>query len=165
MKKILFSLFLIAIAIGNQSAFAQKENKKNAGLKRYCPRVVDVGGASDTIYKQSAPLRAGGIGTAIIGYRKEPTLIMNRNISVRGTRNIYDIKGNKLGSCPWTDAHGHSGGRYRCTMQTSSLRRSAVGNTRSATVYFSVTNKMCVRVPDAGRCYGSVKGLCNQLIS
>jgi hypothetical protein len=162
MKKIILPLLLIVAILTNNTASAKRTTN---ALNRSCPKIAEVGTQSSTIYKQSAPIRSGGIGTPIVGYRKEPTLIMNSNISTRGTRDIYDSKGNRLGSCPWATAEGHPGGRLRCTMQTSSLRQSALKNTRSTSIYFSVTPKLCVRVPDAGRCYGSVKGPCNQLIS
>jgi hypothetical protein len=115
------------------------------------------------IYKNSAPLRSGGVGTPLIGYRKEPTLIMNQNITRSGTV-IYDSQGNRIGTCPWADAHGHAGGRFRCTMQTASLRRTAIRRTGSPKIFFRTRGTRCVEVPDSGRCYGSVKGLCNQII-
>ena len=125
-----------------------------------CKKFMSLG---SFIYKNSAPLRRGGIGTPIVGFRREPTLICNtRSCSRRGTT-IYDNRGTRIGGCPWTSAHGHVGGRFRCTMQTSSLRRSA---TRAGTpaVFFTVSGSTCVKIPDAGRCYGSSKGLCNQTI-
>ena len=117
------------------------------------------------IYKNAAPLRSGGVGTTLIGFRRQPTLIMNKFYTRSGTK-VYDSQDNLLVTCRWADAHGHSGGRFRCTNSTSLMRRKAVKNTGSPTVYF-VTNprtKSCARVPDAGRCYGSVKGLCTSLI-
>lgn len=144
------------------SARAQQlANKRN--LAKSCPNISQVGSASGTIYKNSAPLRSGGIGTPLIGYRKEPSLIMLRRYTTSGT-SIYDSKGQKIGSCPWASAHDAAGGRFRCTMQTASLRKNAVKNTNNASIYFKVNSKTCVAVPDAGRCYGSFKGLCNQLI-
>ena len=132
-------------------------------LDKVCAKVRK--GTGGFIYKNSAPLRSGGPGTPLVGFRKEPTLIglgagsLSRNGTV-----IYDILGNKLGSCPWTTAHGAGGGRYRCTMSTISLRRKAIRKSRKPTVYFKLVGKSCIKIPDAGRCYGSVKGLCNQLI-
>jgi hypothetical protein len=117
------------------------------------------------IYKNSAPLRSGGPGTPLIGFRRQPTLIMNKSYTRSGTK-VYDSQDNLLVTCPWAEAHGHSGGRFRCTNSTAIMRRKAMKNTGSPTVYF-VTNprtKSCARVPDAGRCYGSVKGECSQLI-
>ena len=132
-------------------------------LKKVCPKTILVGSASGTVYKNSAPLRSGGVGTPLIGYRKEPSLLMSRRYTTSGT-SIYDSNGAKIGSCPWATAHGFAGGRFRCTMQTASLRGSAVRNTKKPNVFFKVNSKTCVEVPDAGRCYGSSKGLCNQLI-
>jgi hypothetical protein len=152
----------MVLACFSSEAYAARKTRT---LAKVCSRVQDAGNASSTIYKNSAPLRSGGVGSPLIGFRKEPTLIMNRNISSKGTKPIYDANGNKLASCPWASAHGHSGGRFRCTIQTSTLRRAAIRNTRSPAVFFNVTGKTCVRVPDAGKCYGSVKGLCNQTIS
>ena len=133
----------------------------SAQLSKVCSKVKSTSGF---IYKQSAPLRSGGVGTALIGYRKEPTLICNVR-ECGGTSTVYDKQGNTIGRCPWASAHGHVGGRYRCTMSTSGLRRTAVKNAKSPSVYFKLKNGQCVEVPDAGRCVGSVKGLCNQLIS
>ena len=116
------------------------------------------------IYKQSAPLRASGIGTPIIGFRKEPTLIMNTDISSKGIISILDGKGASIARCPWASASGHAGGRARCSVQTSAVRQAAIKNTGSPTIYFKVSPELCVRVPDAGRCVNSVKGLCTDLI-
>jgi len=135
-----------------------------AQLAKVCQKKATAPAGGIFIYKQSAPLRAGGVGSRLIGYRKEPTLIMNRNVSRRGTAQVYDSKGNTIGRCPWASAQGHAGGRYRCTMQTAALRRTAVRNTGSPRVYFKLTPTTCAEILDAGRCYGSVKGLCNQLI-
>ncbi len=134
------------------------------GSTSFCSEVLDVRGGGRFIYKQSAPMRQAGIGTPIVGFRKQPTLIMNVNISNRSTSTIFDTRGNAIGRCPWATAHGHSGGRMRCTMETSSLRQTAIRNTGSATVLFKINDRQCVSVPDAGRCNGSVKGLCDRLI-
>lgn len=142
------------------------EVEQSAALlaKKGCKNIDGVSKGGTYIYKNSAPLRSGGIGTRIVGFRREPTLIMNKNVSSRGRTYILDSKGNTLGSCPWASAHGHSGGRFRCTMSTSSLRRKAVKNTGKPAVFFKVKGSLCAEVPDAGRCFGSVKGLCNQTL-
>ena len=160
----LFSSFNVCSFDAHAATLTRRKlvaNKRN--LKKVCPNTILVGGASGTVYKNSAPLRSGGVGTPLIGYRKEPSLLMSRRYTTSGT-SIYDNAGNRIGSCPWASAHGFSGGRFRCTMQTASLRRAAVKNTKKANVYFKVNSKTCVEVTDAGRCYGSSKGLCNQLI-
>jgi len=133
-------------------------------LDQSCPKVLDVGSASGTIYKNSAPVRANSSLTApIVYFRKEPTLIFGRRNFTGSTHTIFDSAGNSLGRCPVTSAHG-AAGRARCTLQTASVRRNAVKNTTSPTVYFKISRSLCVKVPDAGKCYGSVKGLCNQVI-
>ena len=113
------------------------------------------------IYKNSAPLRSGGVGTPIVGFRVEPTLIGVRFGLSRGGTSIYAENGKKIGSCPWTSAHDASGGRYRCTMNTGSLRRAASAN-GGTQGYFTVSGGRCVKVPHLGKCYGSSKGLCNR---
>jgi hypothetical protein len=160
MKNILMAAIISLVAFSSQAEAA----RKNRNFAAVCSNVRTAGSASNTIYKNSAPLRSGGVGTPLIGYRKEPTLIMNTNISSRGTKSVYDSNGNRLTSCPWASAEGHGGGRFRCTIQTASLRGAAVRNTRSPAVFFNVSGKTCIKVEDAGRCYGSVKGLCNQTI-
>lgn len=113
------------------------------------------------IYKNAAPMRSGGPGTPLLGFRRQPTLIMNKSYTRSATK-VYDSQDNLLVTCPWAEAHGHSGGRFRCTNSTTAMRRKAIKNTGSPSVYF-VTNpraKSCALVPDAGRCYGSAKGLC-----
>jgi hypothetical protein len=132
-------------------------------IDQVCKKSQLVGSESSTIYKNSAPLRAGGVGTPLVGYRKEPTLIFNANNFSGGSFTIYDSEANSLARCPYASAEGHRG-RARCTIQTAALRRAAVKNTGSARVYFKVNKNNCVEIPDAGRCYGSVKGLCNQVI-
>jgi hypothetical protein len=161
MKRITF--FIVAMSVVGFCGAAEAQ-KRARPIDKICPKVQAAGSESATIYKQSAPLRSGGIGTPIVGFRQEPTLIFNRRNFSGGSHTIYDSSGKALGSCPVVSAHGHAG-RARCTMQTSSIRRAAVRNTRSARVYFKISGRLCVSVPDAGRCIGSVKGMCDRLIS
>lgn len=139
---------------------------KKSKLEKVCGKIKKITSLPNRcyIYKNSAPNRAGGPGTPLIGYRQEPTLIGNCNGSLsRSGTTIYSKKGKILGTCPFTSAHGHYG-RYRCTMPTAILRRMAVARTKKPEVYFSKGKKSCVKVPDAGKCYGSSKGLCNRVI-
>jgi len=134
------------------------------GLAQFCPTTQDVGSASGTVYKNSAPVRANSSLTApIVYFRQEPTLIFGRRNFTGSSFTIYDGSGNSLGRCPYATAHGAQG-RARCSMQTRSVRRAAVKNTASPTVYFKISQNLCVKIPDAGSCYGSVKGLCNQVL-
>jgi hypothetical protein len=155
-NKIILSLItaVVACVVFVSSSFAQTKAQG-------CNNTINLPNGS-FIYKQSAPLRSGGIGTPIVGFRIEPTLIMNRPF-VRGSIGIYGKNGVKLASCPWASAHGHSGGRARCTINTRSLRNAAKRN-GGVGGYFKLGGT-CASVPDFGRCYGSVKGLCNRLIS
>lgn len=133
-----------------------------AGSFDQCSQVLSVPGGGTFIYKNSAPIRSGGVGTPLVGFRIEPTLIMNRNVSNRSTSTVYDSRGNVLTRCPWATAHGHAGGRMRCTINTTAMVRQAVRNTGSPTVYFSLTPNSCAKVDHGGKCYGSVKGRCNE---
>lgn len=164
MRKFFILVCSVGLFFTSVDMASAQSKVKNKRLRKVCKNITNLPNGG-YIYKNSAPMRSGGIGTPIIGFRREPTLILNvRTASTSGTT-IYNKKGRKIGSCPWTTAHGHAGGRYRCTMQTASLRRAAVRTTRKPVVFFTLRGRSCVRVPDAGRCYGSVKGLCNQTIS
>jgi len=154
---------LVVVCLGFVGSPANAQYRARS-LDQFCPTTQEVGSESGTVYKNSAPVRANSSLTApIVGFRKEPTLIFSRRNFTGSSHTIYDSNGTSLGRCPVTSAHG-AAGRSRCTLQTASVRRQAVKNTRSATVYFKVAQNLCVKVPDAGKCYGSVKGLCNQVI-
>jgi hypothetical protein len=155
----------ILMAVGAFVCVASSANAQYRALSidKICPKVQAAGSESSTIYKQSAPLRSGGVGTPIVGFRREMTLIFNRRNFSGGSFTVYDSEGNSLARCPFASAHGHAG-RARCTAQTAVTRRAAIRNTGSPRIYFKINRNLCVSVPDAGRCVGSVKGLCNQLI-
>jgi hypothetical protein len=157
MKKILVA-FSATLAILSFGVAAQAQTIASCETVEKLP-------TRNLIYKSAAPLRRGGPGTPLVGFRKQPTLIMNKSYTRSGTR-IYDSQDNLLTTCPWASANGHAGGRFRCTNSTITMRRRAIQNTGSPAVFF-VTNprtKSCAYVPDAGRCYGSVKGLCDRTI-
>jgi hypothetical protein len=160
-NKIVIAVVALASILGVSNAQAQSMRARS--LAQICPTSQDVGSQSSTIYKQSAPLRSGGVGTSLVGFRNEPTLIYNKRNFSGSVATIYDSAGNSIARCPHTSAHGHAG-RARCTVQTSTVRRAAIRKTGSPTIYFKVSGRLCVKVPDAGRCVGSVKGRCNQLI-
>jgi hypothetical protein len=155
-------VFIVAAAVLGVMDRASAQLRVRA-IDQICPRALAVESESGTIYKNSAPLRTGGIGTPIVSFRQEPTLIFNRRNFMGGTHTIYDSNGTSLGRCPVVSAHGHAG-RARCTMNTGGLRRTAIKNTRSPMIYFKINRNLCVRVPDAGKCYGSVKGLCDRTL-
>jgi len=152
-KKLSCMVSVALLIIGN--AYAAK------GLSTVCKSTRSVGSVG--LYKNSAPLRSSTSGL-IIGFRTEPTLLFSRRADIPSRRSvIYSKSGSKIGSCLITSAHGFAG-RARCVMKTSSLRRAAIKNAKAPNVYFSL-KKGCVKIEDAGRCYGSVKGLCNRTIS
>lgn len=166
MKNLVWVIGLVGLCVVSQeNVYAASKSRAKKTFAQVCQKVQVVGSGSSTIYKNSAPVRANSSHTApIVGFRREPTLIMSRNISTKGNKPVYDNKGNTIGSCPWASAHGFSGGRFRCTMQTASLRRAAVRNTSDPAVFFKVNSNTCIKIPDAGKCYGSSKGLCNQTL-
>lgn len=155
-------LLVVAAGLWGVFLFASDLLVSNAEAQCASRTTVPAGGAF--IYKQSAPLR-NRRGT-LIGYRYEPTLIGNRRgILSRAGTTIYNSKLGVLARCPWASADGHAGGRYRCTVQTATLRRAAIRTSGSPAILFTLTGSACALVPDAGRCFGSVKGPCNRLIS
>ena len=160
MKILISSLFVGCLLI---AGVAVAERPARAKAVAGCSSVVNLPNGA-FIYKNSAPLRKGGVGTPLVGYRIEPSLIMMRNFG-RGTGTIISTKGTRLGSCPWASAHDAAGGRLRCTMNTRSLRSAAVRAGGKPSAYFRTSGGTCALVPDIGRCYGSVKGLCNRLLS
>ena len=161
MKMLASVTFLGCLLISNFTFAARPAVQKVKGVAG-CSSVITLPNGS-FIYKNSAPLRSGGVGTPLVGYRVEPSLIMNRRLGT-GTTEIFSTKGVKIGSCPWASAHDAAGGRARCTMNTRSLRSAATRSGGKPSAYFKV-GSTCVLVPDVGRCYGSVKGLCNRVIS
>lgn len=154
MKRLAILLGLVVFGFTG-SAFAKPKQ---------CKTVLDAGVRSNFIYKHSAPLRTGGVGTPLRGFRVEPTLIMNKPFG-RGGTSIYCENGTKIGSCPWASAHGHAGGRFRCTMNTRSLIRTAKQKCGSPAGYFQLSGNRCARVANMGVCYGSVKGDCTKRLS
>lgn len=157
MKKVFFTLFLLCLCLPLTALAARKGS---VGSFAACSTIYTLPHSS-FVYKNSAPVR--GSSGAIIYFRREPTLIMKTRFS-GGSTTIYASNGVAIGSCPKTSAHGFAGGRMRCTMQTASLRRSAVSKSGSPAALFTLGGGKCAKVPDAGRCYGSSKGLCNQIL-
>ncbi len=155
----------VVIAVVLFSAAEPGVSELRDGPFEACARIFGVqdGGL---IYKNSAPVRSGSSHSSpIVGFREEPTLLMLRsNLAEKKTTTIYASDGQVLGRCPWATANDASGGRYRCTLKTRTVRRKAVKLTESPTIYIKARAKTCVEVPDAGKCYGSVKGLCNKTL-
>lgn len=159
----LLSVILVGCLFVAGPAVAERAKTVNAKATAGCGRTVTLPNGC-YIYKNSAPLRRGGPGTPLIGYRIEPTLITNScGANAGGSISIHGSNGTQIGSCPKASAHGAKY-RARCTMNTRSLRSSARRAGGQPGGYFKLSGT-CVKVPDFGRCYGSVKGLCNRTIS
>ncbi len=131
-----------------------------------CASTVDAT-TSAFVYKNSAPRRScNSPSCPIVGFRSDPTLLFKTR-NYPGSCQILDKNGGNIARCPRQSAHDFSGGRCRCANAAGTLtrvvRRAAVSKTGSPEIFFRMGNK-CVRVPDAGKCYGSVKGLCNSTI-
>lgn len=162
MIKFRSALVILGLAITLLFSMSDEAFAARKRAVRSCPSIV---GISGYIYKNYQPLRRGPNDHTLIGYQSSPTLLDNGGGSSRGNATIYDTKGNYLGSCQGLscdDCRNHW--RFKCTGSTSAIRRSAIRNTRSPSVLFKVGSK-CVQVPDAGKCVGSVKGLCNRTLS
>jgi hypothetical protein len=91
---------------------------------------------------------------------------MTRGTPRVSSATLIDAKGGKLTTCgpkPCRDCS--QGFRYVCTTGggTNALAKRAKKNGGSYTVYYKVGSQ-CVTIPDIGRCKGSVKGLCNQVL-
>ena len=156
-NKLFACFFVVGICLSSLDASAASKRS----IDQVCGNVEEFS-TSKFVYKNSAPLRnSRGV---MIGLRYEPTLIGKARVLASSTT-IYSSNGTKIGTCPWTTAHGFAGGRYRCTMQTSSLVRAAKKASGSPTVYFKLKGNSCVKVTHAGACYGSVKGGCNRTIN
>lgn len=120
------------------------------------------------IYKQSKPVRASSAITApIIYFERSPSLLVNTpRIPRRPSATLIDSNGNYLTTCGIRDCRDcRQGFRYVCGYGggTNNLARKAKSKTGNYRVYYRVNN-VCAEIQDIGRCYGSVKGLCNQVL-
>lgn len=161
-KSVMFSLAVVSFGI--VAAFVGGADAQTAPAS--CASTVDVT-TSAFLYKNSAPRRScNSPSCPIVGFRSDPTLLFKTR-TYPGSCQILDRNGGNIARCPRQSAHDFSGGRCRCSNAAGTLtrvvRRAAVSKTGSAEIFFKMGNK-CVRVPDAGKCYGSVKGLCNTTI-
>ena len=141
-------LFLSAAVLCSTSAFAAPSQ---------CSSVADIGSGAFG-YKNSAPVRACSAHTCpITRFRHDPTLLFKTRNYPSFSCQVLDRQGRLIVTCPRQSAIGFAGGRCRCSSSderlTERVRRSAVARTGSPEVYFRMGNK-CVRVPDAGACYG-----------
>jgi hypothetical protein len=143
----------------------------HAQLSKVCPQVKELGSNQ---YKNNSPIRAvfGNNGSPITRFALNPTIIfIYGNPAKLGSANVYDSKGNYLTagirlSCDAPGKRGSCNSRYkgseRAPNDTRSVRRKAVRNTGSPAIYWRVSSSLCIRVPDAGKCYNVQKrGFCD----
>ena len=142
----------------------------NADLSKVCKNVQELG---PNQYKNNSPIRAqnGNNASPITRFALNPTIIFIRgNPAKLGRANVYDSKGNYLtsGMKLGCDAPGRGtcNARYKgsevAPNDTRSVRRKAIAKTRSPSIYWRVATNLCIRVPDAGKCYNvQVRELCD----
>ena len=118
------------------------------------------------VYKNSKPHRAcSAINCAIDYFERFPSLLVNtRGTPRKGAAVLINSNGKSLMSCaqlPCRDCR--TGARYVCRGNTNAIAKRAKSTAGSYTVFYKL-GSYCVRIPDVGRCVGSVKGLCNQVL-
>jgi hypothetical protein len=158
MKKIGLCLLLVLV-IGTRLAEAQ--------LSEVCPTVYNITERSSIgaliQYKNNQVQRTGGVGSSLAGFLRQPTIIatQGRNPFTLATATIYDARGKsicrsgpRLG-CATT--RGECLARYKFYCSTTSVRRAT-----RAGAFIKVAPNMCIRVPNAGKCYNvKVRDLCD----
>ncbi len=163
MKKIILgALTCISFAIVPLAAEAQ--------LEKVCPNIQELG---PNQYKNNSPIRAqnGNNASPITRFALNPTIIFIRGNPAKLSRaNVYDSKGNYLTSgvrlgCD-APGRGTCNSRFKGSEvspnDTRSVRRKAIAKTKSPAIYWRVAKNLCIRVPDAGKCYNvQVRELCD----
>ncbi len=158
MKRLVLCLFAV-VSMGVGSVQAQ--------LSAVCPTVYNINERSSigalVQYKNNQVQRTGGVGTPLAGFLRQPTIIatQGRNPFQLGSATIYDSKGKAVCSSSARQGCSVSRGeclaRYKFSCSTTSLRRA----TRDG-AFVKVAPNMCIRVPNAGKCYNvKVRDLCD----
>jgi hypothetical protein len=158
MKKFFLCLFAV-VGMGVGVAEAQ--------LSAVCPNVYNLNERSAIgaliQYKNNQVQRSGGVGTSLTGFLRQPTIIatQGRNPFRLSRATIYDSKGKAVCSsgprqgCSVT--RGECLARYKFSCSTTAIRRAT-----SDGAYVKVAQNMCVRIPNAGKCYNvKVRDLCD----
>jgi hypothetical protein len=163
-----FAFVLLSLAIASypfvspsSEAEARERNPKriDRNLKKVCPKIIDLNPAT-TFYKNNKPQRASSaINAPVIGYFKQMTLANNAGVrSAIGSSAVtmYDSKGTSLTRMtPYACRADHCGGRVVSIGQTDTTRRLAVKRTGSPAGYIKLSNTLCMKIEDIGRCYGN----------
>jgi hypothetical protein len=158
MKKFILCLFAV-LGMGASLAEAQ--------LSAVCPTVYNLNERSAIgaviQYKNNQVQRTGGVGTPLAGFLREPTIIatQGRNPFRLGRATIYNSKGNAVCSSSarqgCSSSRGECLARYKFRCSTTAVRRAT-----SDGAFVKVADNMCIRIPNAGKCYNvKVRDLCD----
>jgi hypothetical protein len=158
MKRFVLCLFAV---VGMGVSFAE------AQLSSVCPTVYNVNERSSIgaliQYKNNQVQRTGGVGSSLTGFLRQPTIIatQGRNPFRLSRATIYDANGKVVcGSGPrlgCSATRGECLARYKFSCATTRIRRATRGG-----AFVKVANNMCVRIPNAGKCYNvKVRELCD----
>lgn len=174
MKKKLFVFVCLCALITTHMASAThrkvRKPRISPRLSKVCENVDELG---ENQYKTNSPVRAqfGNNSSPIVRFALNPTLIFVVGNPAKLPRAlVYDKSGNLLtsGVKLGCDAPGRGvcNARYKGFetggQDTRSIRQKAIKNTGSPEIFWKVANNLCVRVPDAGRCYNvKVRELCD----
>lgn len=158
MKRLVLCLFAV---VGMSVKLAE------AQLSEVCPTVYNLSERSSigalVQYKNNQVQRTGGVGTPLAGFLRQPTIIatLGRNPFQLNRATIYDSRGRAV--CTSSPRQGCSVtrgeclARYKFPCSTTSVRRA----TREG-AFVKVASNMCVRIPNAGKCYNvKVRDLCD----
>jgi hypothetical protein len=150
MKRLVLCLFAV-IGMGVGLAEAQ--------LSSVCPTVYNINERSGIgaliQYKNNQVQRSGGVGTPLAGFLRQPTIIatQGRNPFQLGRAAIYDSRGKLVCAA----SRGECLARYKFSCSTTAVRRAT-----QLGAFVKVAPKMCIRIPNAGKCYNvKVRDLCD----
>jgi hypothetical protein len=158
MKRLVLCLFAI-VGMGVSLAEAQ--------LSAVCPTVFNLNERSGIgaliQYKNNQVQRTGGVGTPLAGFLRQPTIIatQGRNPFRLSRATIYNSDGKLVCSSGTRQgcsvARGECLARYKFPCSTTAVRRA----TRDG-AFVKVAENMCIRIPNAGKCYNvKVRDLCD----
>lgn len=170
---VFLALACLGVSLGADTATAQNREKvASRGLKKVCPRIKVINPARQ-FWKNNKPLRSGPqLDAPVIGYFRQMTLAHNKGVrdyNLASAATLYDRKGKFLSRMiPYSCRPDHCGGRVVSQGRTDTSRRLAVRRTGKPTGYVKVSRRLCIRIPDIGRCYGvevnTSRPLCNQTV-
>lgn len=155
-------LLLLAVAIVGISVQAE------AQLSKVCPTVKEISDRKGlgvlVQWKNNQVQRSGGVGTGIVGFLRNPTIIetQGKRAFKEGRATIYDSKGKRICTSEprlgCSVSRGECLNRYKFPCASSNIRRA----TKKGGAFVKVNSKLCVKVPSAGKCYNvKVRDLCD----